>query len=435
MITGGVIGIYSPKSDCLKDLYRGVLALQHRGQEYCGLSTYDGQKIRIRTHRGLVAPSFENDLPGLEGFLGIGHTSSKDRQPISRYAYNGQMTIAFDGYLTDSAQSRQELWKQGHSLSTLEDIELIASLIGGERNILKGIKKASRKISGPWSLVVLTEKGVYAARDPLGYKPLVLGQSGQQILVASETCVFNVLPGVERVRDVEPGEIVLLNREGIISLAKLGGRRKQYCSFEWIYYARPDSVIEGIPVTRVRHNLGRFLAKKETCLADIVGPVPFSGILHAEGYHLESGLPSVEVFLLPQYVKRTYIIPQVEQRKSEKDKKLTPLPANVREQRIILVDDSIRSGITSLGLVDDLRQAGAKEVHVRIASPPSIRYCPYEKPPSEEEDFIASRMGVDEIREYIGADSLIFQDLERVPEAIGLPPESLCLDCFLRENQ
>lgn len=427
----GIFGI-SSSQDCLENLFDGTFCLQHRGQEYCGLSTSDGKIVKIRTHRGLVGPSFTDDLPGLEGCWGIGVTSSQDRQPVSRHSKRGEFTIGMNGYLLNSSKLRTRLLKKGYSFATLEDVELVAGLIDQGRNITEGIKETLTRIQGPCNLVLLTKEGVYAARDVFGFRPLVLGRGEGKCAVASESCAFDINTKLERIRDVEPGEIVFLSREGALETTKLGNSKRKYCncSFEWVYFARPDSIIEGIPVAKVRHNLGRFLAQNDNVEADVVGAVPFSGILHAEGYHLESHLPSVEVFLLPQYLKRTYIMP-LRARKKEKEIKLRPLKENVAGKRIVLGDDSIRSGITMRGLVALLKGAGAKEVHVRIASPPSIRYCPHERPAEEEEEFIASKMSVEEISRFIEADSLVFQKLEDVPRAIGLPPENLCLDCFL----
>jgi amidophosphoribosyltransferase len=425
----GVFGICS-QGDCLEDLYGGTFRLQHRGQEYCGLSTFDGKDIKLRTHRGLVVLSFEDDLPGLQGYAGIGHTSSGNRQPVLRCTRHGRFTLGFDGYIINSHELTQQLFKQGHSFSTGEDVELLASLIAKGKNMAAGIDTALKKVKGPCSLVLLNKEGVYAARDSQGLKPLVLGRGQGKWAVASESCAFGAETGIERVRDVEPGEIVLLNKEDVFTIKKGGNKRKKVCSFEWIYYARPDSSPEAVSVVDVRHNLGRFLAEDDDVDADVVGPVPFSGILHAEGYHLQSGISSVEVFLLPQYLKRTYIMP-LGPRKTEKERKLTPLKQNVCGKRVVLVDDSIRSGITIRGLVALLKGAGAKEVHVRIASPPSTRSCPFDKPPLEEEDFIANGRTVPEIQEFIGADSLRFQKLENVARAITEPEESLCLDCFL----
>lgn len=425
----GVFGICT-EGDCVGELFRGTVGLQHRGQSYGGLSTSDGERIKIRTHRGLFVRTFEDDLEGMEGWCGIGHTSSQDRQPILIDSRLGEFCLGFDGYIMNADELRRELMADGSWFCTNEHAELLCGLITQEKSIPDGLARALLKIVGPCALVILTCEGIYAARGLHGGRPLVLGRGDGCWAVASESCAFNHGIRLKLERDVAPGEVVFIDQEGFSTLKRLEGRLK-YCSFEWIYYARPDSIIEGISVTAVRHNLGRFLAEQDNVEADIVGPVPFSGIMHAEGYHLGSELPSQEVFLLPQYILRTYIL-SIEERKREKARKLVPIRENVEGQRLVLVDDSIRSGITMRGLVKSLRDAGAKEVHVRIASPLSIRYCPYARPPLEEEQFIAVSHSAEEIRRFIGADSLRFQELNNIPRAIGLPMEALCLDCFLK---
>lgn len=424
----GIFGICS-EGDCVEKLYDGTADVGHRGQEYGGLATSDGEKIHIRTHHGLFSRAFLNDLQGMEGRFGIGHASSWDRQPISKHARFGEFILGFDGYIINSHDLRSDLMFDGYSFANLEDIELLAALIGKARDPLEGIEQALLKVAGPCNLTMLTTEGVYAARSMHGLKPLVLGRNGSTWAVASETSAFNNDTGLERVRDFKPGEIILLDGKEAKSLKVLGGK-PSFCSFEWIYFGGPDSVIEGISVTDVRHNLGKFLAQDDGVEADIVAAVLNSGILHAEGYHLESRLPSVKVFRPLRYVWRTYIRP-INERKVEKKRKFRTIASNVKGKRIILVDDSIRSGITTQGLNQLLWDAGAKEVHDRISSPPSIRDCPYDRPPLEEERFIAAYKNIEEIRRFIGANTLRYQRLEKVPEAIGLPKENLCLDCFL----
>lgn len=426
----GVFGICG-KKDGLITLYRGLLGMQSRGQEYCGMATFDGETIKIRTHRGMVGPSFEDDLPGLEGKMGIGSVSSVDRQPILIYSLAGQFALCFDGFIKNSDQLRQRMMEEGNCFVTQEDAELLAGLISRDRDIAKGLENALQEIIGPCSLVVLTEDGIFAARGMHGWRPLAVGKSKSFWAIASESCAFQNGTEIKLVRDVNPGEIIHLSANGIETIQELPCNSKR-CSFEWIYFARPNSIIDGIPVTRVRHNLGKLLWDADGDLAaDVVAPVPFSGIMHAEGYHLASGLQSREVFLLPQYIRRTYIMP-LAKRKEEKSRKLVPIEENVRGMCIVLVDDSIRSGITMRGLVSLLRDAGAKEVHVRIASPVSVRYCVYDRSPLQEEDYIARVKTPAEICDFIGADSLVYTKLEDIPKAIGLPEEDLCLDCFKR---
>lgn len=437
----GILAIFSA-GDSIEELFWRLFRLQSRGQEYCGISTCSGNEIKIRTHRGLVRPTFQHDLAGLEGGFGIGHTSSRDRQPVKMETKMGGFTIGFDGHITNGEKLRNGLLKQGHSFSTLADVELVAKLIAQGKDIEDGLERMLETIKGPCSLVLLTKDGIYAARDRLGFRPLVLGFNEVGYAVASETCAFGLkmeigqtkISPMRRSRDIEPGEIIFLGQNGVTvtTIKKLGDGRKKHCCFEWVYYARPDSIIEGISVTRVRQNLGRFLAQGDEVEADLVAPVPFSGICHAEGYHLESGLTFLGIILSPQYMERTYMIPIPTERQQEAEIKPNLIEENIRDKRIILIDDSIRSGITIRDLVKALKEAGAKEVHVRIASPLSIKYCPFEPPPQEEEKFIAATKSVEEIRDFIGADSLRFQKLENVSRAIGLSKKDLCLDCFLR---
>lgn len=425
----GIFGLYTDR-DCVRDIYTGTADLEHRGQEYGGMSITDGEKIKIRTHRGVFSRTFENDLDLMPGHFGIGNASSNDRQPIPKHASFGEYHLGFDGYIVNSEELHQNCMFDGHSFTSLEDIELLAVMIGRAQKIEEGIERAMTEVAGPCNLTVLTTDGIFAARGMHGWRPLVLGKNKHAWAVASETSAFNNETGLHRFRDLEPGEIVFIGENGL-NVLKVLNSKSCFCSFEWIYFASPDSVIENISVTAVRHNLGRFLAQNDDIEADIVAPVVNSGIMHAEGYHYESGLPTVEVFLPLRYKLRTYIRP-IRERKQEKSRKFRPIAENVRGKRLVLVDDSIRSGITTQGLITMLKDAGAKEVHVRIASPSSISDCRYDRPPMEEEKFIAALSSLEEIRRFIGADTLKYQELENVSRAIGLPEEQLCLDCFLK---
>ena len=423
----GLFGIASER-DCLDNLYSGTFALQSRGQLYGGLATYNGERIKIRTHRGLFGITFKSDLEGMEGTLGIGVASGVDRQPIYRDSRLGEYIIGLDGYIMNSDELRMSLSGQGISFTTKDDVEIIACLIGKEDTFEEGLEKTLKKVVGPCAIVMLTKQGIYAARGISGFLPLAIGKKKGAWAVASESCAFNGRTKLHKERDVAPGEIVKITSEGVKTLKKLEGK-VNICSFQWIYFARPNSDIDGTHVTDVRHNLGRFLAEDDNIEADIVAPVPFSGIMHAEGYHLGSGLPLLQVFLLPQYILRTYNLP-IEMRKKEKNMKLEPIVPNVKGKSIVLVDDSIRAGITMKGMVDDLFSAGAREVHVRIGSPVSTCYCPYDRRPVYEEEFIAAKNTIEEVRQFIGATTLRYQRLVNVAKSIGKPESELCLDCF-----
>jgi len=424
----GLFGIAS-RDDIVQPLFRGIFAQQNRGQVYCGISTASetGRDIRIRTHRGLVAPTFENDLERLEGNIGIGHISSRDRQPILRVGKAGPFTIGFEGHILNAGQLREDLFNKGYSFSSLEDVDLIAGIIAAEDNISRGIGKVLGSVVGGCNIVLLTKYGVFAARGKDGLRPMVIGDSDSTWAVASESCAFKDI-GLTLKRDVNPGEILYLSSAGIETVDASPGCLR-ICIFEWLYFAREDSIIEGVPVVDARYRYGGFLAEEEDADADIAGSVPFTGDLHAQGFSLKSGLHSVSFFVPPRFVLRTYNLP-LDARLSEKARKFVVIDEAVRGKRILLVDDSIRAGITKAGLIEKLRRSGVKEVHVRIASPASIRYCPYDPPPRAQEEFIAATHPVEEIRQIIGADTLRYQRLERLPEAVGLPAEKLCMDCF-----
>jgi len=427
----GVIAVQSKaEQDCLWSLYRGTFGLQFRGQEYCGMSTRKKRgEPKIRTHRGLVKQTFANDLRGLEGFCGIGSTSNQDRQPILKYARFGPFTIAFDGFIRNARKLRGQMLNSGDCLSSLENVELLASIISREADISDGIARAMESIHGGFSLVMLTAEGIYLARSTDGLFPLVLGEGEESWVASSESAAFGY--GGWRINhDIAPGEIIRMGQNGFETLKRLSGKL-HICSFFWIYFGQPESISDGIPVARVRHNLGRFLAEADDVEADIVAPIPFSGIMHAEGYHLASGLPLLAVFKLPQFSYRTYNLP-IKHRLDEQEVKLMVIDENVRGMRIVLVDDSIRAGVILRGTIAKLRQHGAKEVHVRIASPISVRNCPYAPPAKKEEEYIAAKYPLEKVREIIGADTLRYQRLGDVPRAIGLSAEDLCLECFQR---
>jgi amidophosphoribosyltransferase len=424
----GLFGIAS-RDDIVQPLFRGIFAQQNRGQVYCGISTVPetGKNIKIRTHRGLVAPTFEDDLQRMEGNLGIGHISSRDRQPILKMGKAGPFTIGFEGHVLNADQLRSQLFSRGHSFSSLEDVELIAGIVAAEDSIATGIEKALGLAVGACNLVILTQDGVFCARGMDGLRPMVIGTSDSTWAVASESCAFKDI-GLTLARDVEPGEILCLTPAGIETVGKIPAHLR-ICVFEWLYFAREDSVIEGVPVVEARYKFGGFLAEEEDVDADIVGSVPFTGDLHAQGFSLTSGLQSVSLFVPPRFVLRTYNLP-LDARLSQKARKFVVIDEAVRGKRILLVDDSIRAGITKAGLIEKLRRSGVKEVHVRIGSPASTRYCPKDPPPRKQEEFIAATHSVEEIRQIVGADTLRYQRLERLPEAVGLPGETLCTDCF-----
>ena len=424
----GVFGIYSD-NDCVKEIYSGIFKLQHRGQRYCGISTYN-RGFKIITHKGFVRHTFTSEeLNRLSGKFGIGQVSLKDRQPIFLESRLGEFSLAFSGNILNREELIVGLKSQGYSFNTAADVELLAKLIAQGDNFVDGIEKAGSRIKGSYSLVILTKDGIYAARDPYGFKPLILGQNQKISAVSSESRAF-ILANLKIIRDVQPGEILFINQKGFQTKRLIKGKRVAHCAFEWGYIASMDSIIDGIPVVRARNNLGASLAKNDRIKADLVAAVPFSGIGHALGYHKASGIPYDEVFLIDRFASRSYTPLTQKERDEEARIKLSVITENVRGKRIVLCDDSIVRGTQIRNKVMELKKAGAKEVHVRIACPPLMAPCRYGISTRSYEELAAKRYSVEEIRERIGADTLKYNTLEDFVQAIGLPENKLCLSCF-----
>lgn len=428
----GVFGIFSLDS-CIKDLYYGTFNLQHRGQKFCGMATSNGKKIKLMTHEGLVKHCFMlDDLAKLEGNFGVGHVSLKDPQPIALDSKLGKFALAFSGNILNAADLRKKLKDKGHSFSTAYDLEVLAKLIGEGDSIEDGIEKMSKQVIGSYSLVILNKGTLYAVRDPYAFKPLILGEGKRGWAVSSESCAFDFI-GMRLVRDVEPGEIVRLDKDGIHSVRKLESSRVAHCAFEWGYFARYDSIIDGVSVRSARNNLGAKLANGDNVKADKVSPIPMSGIGYALGYHRQSGIPYDEVYLYNRYSDRSYTPLEQAVRNRIAEEKLSVVLEAVKGQRIILCDDSIVRGTQIRNKVMELMDAGAKEVHVRIGCPPLIAPCRYSISTRSYEELIARTHSVDEIREKIGAKTLKYNTLEDFVDAIGVPKEKLCLACWTGE--
>lgn len=428
----GVFGLFSAdRKQVVRDIYYGIFKLQHRGQRYCGIATSSSSDIHIITHKGFVRHTFtDEELRSLKGTLGIGHVSLKDRQPVVLISRMGKFAIAFSGNILNSVKLRNKLKNEGHSFSSETNIELIGKLISYEKDFLNGIVKLSERVEGAYSLVILTRDGIYAARDPYGFKPLILGKGNNAFAVSSESRPF-ALPGMTILRDVEPGEVLFINKNGINTLTKIKNSHPAFCAFEWAYTASIDSIIEGIPVIRARENFGRKLAEKDRGLsADLVAPVPFSGIGCALGYHHSSGLSYEEVFLIDRFASRSYTPLTQESRDEEARIKLSVIKENVKGKRIVLCDDSIVRGTQIQFKVMELKNAGAKEVHVRIACPPLIAPCFYGISTRSYRELAAKKFSLSGIKEKIGADSLRYNTLDDFVDAIGLPVGHLCLSCF-----
>ncbi|MBN2058667.1 MAG: amidophosphoribosyltransferase [Candidatus Saganbacteria bacterium] len=420
----------SAKDNIIDDLYLGTFYLQHRGQQYCGLSTFAGDGIKIRTHRGLVRATFTDDLGGLEGLMGIGHTSLKDRQPIKLDSKMGEFTICFEGNIINRETLIEELKKQGHSFYTDSDIEVIAKLIAQGDNFVDGIEKMAGRIRGAYALVLLARGKIYAARDKHGFRPMIIGRRDGAVAVTSESCSFINL-GFEIVRDVAPGEILEIDDSRFETKKIIKSDIIQYCAFEWVYTANVCSTIDGISVDIARRNLGAALAKRYPAKVDVVGAVPNSGMGHAIGFAQESKIPYDNVFVKYDYASRSYTQPTQAERDREAKIKLIPVPAKISGRSVVICDDSIVRGTQMKNdLVVKLRKNGVKNIYVRVACPPLKAPCLYGVATRSKKELAAHEKSVEQIREYIGVDDLAFNTVEDLGQAIGKPLDQLCLSCW-----
>jgi amidophosphoribosyltransferase len=430
---GGIFGIVS-KEDCAEDLFWGTFYLQHRAQEHCGIALCNDKQLINYTHKGLIKQQFPvEDIPLLKGNYGMGATSG-DRQPVSEYSKVGGMIIGYDGNLINYEDIKGILLNERasfsgyHSPEAVQDVTLISKIISKEKSFDKGIERLVSLMKGDFAIISLSKDGIYAARG-WGRKPLILGQKDGSYLVSSESNSF-VNPGAKIVRDVKPGEIVLLNEDGIQSIRTLELDPIKYGTFEWVYNAYPVSVIDGISVAVARKNIGKALAERYPIEADIVSPIPNSGKYHATGYSRASRIPYEEVFVRYDYSDRSYTPAQQYARDLEARTKLIPIEGLIKGQRIIIVDDSIVRGTQMLNKVRELRRLGAKEVHLRIACPPLRSACKYGKTTKKSSECIANNFSVSEIQKKLEADSLGYATVEDLEKAIGKPRRELCLDCW-----
>ena len=442
----GVFGMYDfDGHDVARTIYYGLFALQHRGQESCGIAVSDthGPKGKVTTHKGmgLVNEVFTPDiLEPMKGDIGVGHvrystagsSTRENAQPLVLNYVKGTLAMAHNGNLINAKELRKELEYTGAIFQTTIDSEVIAYHIARERLNSKtaeeAVRRACQKLKGAYALVVESPRKLIAARDPFGFKPLCIGKRDNAYIVTSETCALDTI-GAEFVRDVEPGEMVVISPEkGIESHRELCQKEHGRCVFEYIYFARPDSYIDGICVHSSRITAGRILAQTHPADADIVVGVPESGNAAALGYSLESGIPYGTAFVKNGYVGRTFIKPKQSQRESSVRVKLNVLKDAVAGKRVIMIDDSIVRGTTSDRIVSMLKEAGAKEVHVRISSPPFLYPCYFGTDVPDSDQLIAYNRTIEEIRQIIGADSLGYLKLERLPELTG--GRQFCQGCF-----
>jgi len=440
----GVFGIYN-NLEASNLTYLGLHALQHRGQESAGIVTSDGVNLHKHKDMGLVSDIFdEATLSGLPGQHAIGHvrysttgsSQTKNMQPIVINYFRGALAIAHNGNLTNAKTLRDELEGEGAIFQSTTDTEVIVHLIAKskEEKLVRRIIEALTRCKGAYSLMFLTPESVIAVRDPYGFRPLVMGKLGDSVVFASETCAFDLIEA-EYTREVEPGELILVDKNGVQSFKPFGETKHAYCVFEYIYFARPDSFLTGRNVYQVRKELGKQLAKEHPADADIVVAVPDSGVPSAMGFAEEAGLPLEMGLLRSHYVGRTFIQPQQSIRNFGVKLKLNAIKEVLEGKRVVIIDDSIVRGTTSRKIVKMIRSAGAKEVHMRISSPPTKFSCYYGIDTPLKEELIANSLDVDEIRKYITSDSLGYLSLEGVMKAVEDTKklnggETFCNACF-----
>ena len=437
----GIFGIHGSKYSA-SDVYYGLFSLQHRGQESCGIATNDDASIECVKGMGLVSDVLSSDkISNLKGDIAIGHVRystaggsvPENAQPIVTQYSKGTLSIAHNGNLTNANELKRELEDRGAIFHTTTDSEVIAYLIAQKRSSNPSVEEAVKEvmgiIKGGYALLVMSPRKLIAARDPFGLKPLVMGKLDDAVIFCSETCALEAV-GARFIRDIEPGEIVIVENGEVRSVDSGLKRPMKKCVFEYIYFARPDSVIDGISVAAARREAGRILARKHPCECDIVIGVPESGIDAALGFAAESGITYEKGFVKNSYVGRTFIKPSQEQRKQAVKIKLNPISSVVNGKRVVIIDDSIVRGNTIANQVNMLRNAGATEVHVRISSPPFMHPCYYGTDVPDEDYLIACQHTIPEICEIIGADSLGYLEPKDLDDMLGGDGFRYCDACF-----
>ena len=435
----GVFGIYG-HPEAARLTYLGLYALQHRGQESCGIVSSDGRELRSERAMGLVSDVFDADrLNRLPGEAAIGHVrystagevSIREAQPFLVACQHGQVAVCHNGNLPFATEERKRLEREGAIFSSTSDTEVILHGVARSRaaSVAEAVPEVLRETEGAFSMLFLTPQALIAVRDPRGFRPLALGRLGDAWVVASETCAFDLIEA-RYVRDVEPGELIVVDEGGLRSSRPLPPRPHSMCLFEHVYFARPDSVIYGRSVNESRHKLGKRLAVEQPADADIVVPVPDSGVAAAIGYAAQSGLNFRFGLVRNHYVGRTFIEPKQSIRSFGVRVKLNPVRDLINGRRVVLIDDSIVRGTTSKKIVRMVREAGAREVHLRISCPPTLSPCFYGVDTPDKSDLIAARMSVEEIRRFIEADSLGYLSLAGMHEASGMAPDASCVACW-----
>jgi amidophosphoribosyltransferase len=435
----GVFGIYG-HADAARLTYLGLYALQHRGQESCGIVSSNGRELRLERAMGHVRESFNQPrLDRLEGSSAIGHVrystagdvSIREAQPFLVTCQHGQIAVCHNGNLPFANEERRRLDLEGAIFSSTSDTEVVLHGVARSHaaSVAEAIPEVLCETEGAFSMLFLTPTELIAIRDPRGFRPLALGRLGDSWVVASETCAFDLIDA-QYVRDVEPGEMIVIGKEGLRSSHPLPERPISMCIFEHVYFARPDSLIYGHSVNESRHRMGKRLAIEQPADADLIVPVPDSGTVAAIGYAAQSQTSFRFGLVRNHYVGRTFIEPRQSIRSFGVRIKLNPVRHLIAGKRVVLIDDSIVRGTTSKKIVQMVREAGAKEIHVRISCPPTVSPCYYGVDTPNKADLIAAQMSVDEIRKFIGADSLGYLSLEGMMEATGISPHKACVACW-----
>jgi amidophosphoribosyltransferase len=436
----GVFGIRSEEREVARLAYFGLFALQHRGQEAAGIAVSDDGRLTVLRDMGLVAQVFDEEkLHALPGDVAIGHTRYSttganawaNAQPLVHHGRARTVAIGHNGNLTNTADLRDALAEEGTTLGATSDTEAIAALVANDpAPLAEAAARAMTRLEGAYSVVLLSEGKLLAFRDPHGIRPLALGRLGADWVVASETCAFDLI-GARYERDVRPGELVVIDADGVHATQALPEGRHALCIFEHVYFARPDSTLAGAEVHGVRVRMGERLAREAPAEADLVLPIPDSGTPAAVGFSRASGIPYSEGLIKNRYVGRTFIQPEQGMREQGIRMKFNPL-AEVAGKRLVIVDDSIVRGSTMRQLVTMLVDAGASEVHVRISSPPIVSPCFYGIDMADEAELAAAHRSVEQMRELIGATSLHYLSLEGMQAATRLPEAAVCRACFTR---
>lgn len=438
----GVVGVYmqGKEENCSSYLYYGLFALQHRGQESAGISVNKNGKIKTHKDVGLVPEVFADasTLKGLKGNIGIGHVRYAtaggggvvNAQPLTVNHQLGQIALAHNGNLINDRALRNMLEMNGVVFQTSVDTEVMVDILaqGLRSGLVSAIQNMVEIIKGAYALVITTEDKLIGVRDPYGLRPICLGKKDEMYMLASESCAIEAMGG-ELIRDLQPGEIVVIDENGIESFGQHNWASKRACIFEHVYFARPDTVMDGRSVYQSRHAAGRILARENPVEADVVIGVPDSGVPAAIGYAEESGIPFGMGLIKNKYIARTFIQPNQQLREDGVRLKLTPLKDTIAGKRVVIIDDSIVRGTTSKHLVEILRDGGAKEVHFRVTSPPVAHTCHFGIDTPRRKHLVAAKKSVEEIREILGADTLAYISLEGLNESVG-GDTTFCRACF-----